>query len=134
MYAVEVDASDGFELCPADACPVGDAFRPAGPGAEEPRAKFTIIDDIDADLSSGVATRHPSGPGSGSPSCSTSIGSASGPQPGEAADYEASHNSSALVFGSLSRSLEQMRNSFSGPTTTPMCRSARRATDQRRNH
>jgi hypothetical protein len=43
-YAVEVDTSDGFELCPADACAVGDAFCPAG---EEPRAKFTIIDDID---------------------------------------------------------------------------------------
>ena len=43
MYAVEVDTSDGFELCPADACAVGDAFCPAG---VEPRAKFTIIDDI----------------------------------------------------------------------------------------
>jgi len=50
MYAVEVDTSDGFELCPADVCAVGDASCPAGPGAEEPRAKFTIIDDIDADL------------------------------------------------------------------------------------
>jgi hypothetical protein len=45
LYAVEVDTSDGFELCPADVCAVGDAFCPAG---EEPRAKFTIIDDIDA--------------------------------------------------------------------------------------
>jgi hypothetical protein len=43
MYAVEVDTSDGFELCPADICAVGDAFCPTG---EEPRAKFTIIDDI----------------------------------------------------------------------------------------
>jgi hypothetical protein len=50
MYAVEVDTSDGFELCPADVCAVGDASCPAGPAAEEPRAKFTIIDDIDADL------------------------------------------------------------------------------------
>jgi hypothetical protein len=50
-YAVEVDTSDGFELCPADVCAVGDAFCPAGPeGAEEPRAKFTIIDDIDSEL------------------------------------------------------------------------------------
>ena len=47
MYAVEVDTSDGFELCPADVCAVGDAFCPAG---EEPRAKFTIIDDIDTAL------------------------------------------------------------------------------------
>jgi len=43
MYAVEVDTSEGFELCPADVCAVGDAFCPAG---EAPRAKFTIIDDI----------------------------------------------------------------------------------------
>lgn len=47
MYAVEVDTSEGFELCPADICAVGDAFCPAG---DEPRAKFTIIDDIDGGL------------------------------------------------------------------------------------
>jgi hypothetical protein len=47
MYAVEVDTSDGFELCPADACAVGDAFCPAG---DEPRAKFTIIDNLDPAL------------------------------------------------------------------------------------
>ena len=29
IYAVEVDTSDGFELCPADACAVGDAACPA---------------------------------------------------------------------------------------------------------
>ena len=39
LYAVEVDTSDGFELCPADVCAVGER--------EKPRAKFTIIDDID---------------------------------------------------------------------------------------
>jgi hypothetical protein len=44
MYAVEVDTSDGFELCPADVCAPDDAFCPVG---EDPRAKFTIIDDID---------------------------------------------------------------------------------------
>src|SRR5437868_5602168 len=47
LYAVEVDTSDGFELCPAEQCAVGDAFCPAG---EEPRAKFSIVDDIDAAL------------------------------------------------------------------------------------
>jgi hypothetical protein len=47
LYAVEVDTSGGFELCPADACAVGDAYCPAG---EEPRAKFTIIDAIDSGL------------------------------------------------------------------------------------
>jgi hypothetical protein len=47
LYAVEVDTSDGFELCPADACAIGNACCPAG---EDPRAKFTIIGDIDAAL------------------------------------------------------------------------------------
>src|SRR5438128_3384036 len=47
LYAVEVDTSEGFELCPADACAVEDAFCPAGNQAP---AKFTIIDDIDAAL------------------------------------------------------------------------------------
>jgi hypothetical protein len=47
LYAVEVDTSEGFELCPADQCAIDDAFCPAG---EEPRAKFAIIDDIDAGL------------------------------------------------------------------------------------
>src|ERR1700757_1701644 len=47
MYAVEVDTSEGFELCPADACAIGDALCPATDG---PRAKFTIVDDIDAGL------------------------------------------------------------------------------------
>jgi hypothetical protein len=47
FYAVEVDTSEGFELCPADQCAVGDAFCPAG---EEPKAKFTIVDDIDPEL------------------------------------------------------------------------------------
>jgi hypothetical protein len=44
LYAVEVDTSDGFELCPADACAVGDASCPVG---EAPRAeKFTIVEGI----------------------------------------------------------------------------------------
>ena len=47
MYAVEVDTSAGFELCPADACAIGDALCPA---TDRPPAKFTIIDDIDAGL------------------------------------------------------------------------------------
>jgi len=44
FYAVEVDTSQGFELCPADQCAVEEAFCPAG---DEPRARFTIVDDID---------------------------------------------------------------------------------------
>src|ERR1700687_298647 len=39
LYAVEVDTSEGFELCPADACAVDDAFCPVG---DQTRAKFTI--------------------------------------------------------------------------------------------
>jgi GNAT superfamily N-acetyltransferase len=40
LYAVEVDTSNGFELCPADVCAVPDARRPA----------FRVVDDIDAGL------------------------------------------------------------------------------------
>jgi hypothetical protein len=47
LYAVEVDTTGGFELCPAEECAVGDAFCPVG---AEPRGKFTIVDGIDADL------------------------------------------------------------------------------------
>ncbi|HVC53404.1 MAG TPA: alpha-L-glutamate ligase [Stellaceae bacterium] len=51
FYAVEVDTSDGFELCPADACAVGEAFCPVGSGDDaQPRAKFSIIDGIDPAL------------------------------------------------------------------------------------
>ena len=47
LYAVEVDTSDGFELCPADVCAIDDLACPAG---DQSRGKFTIIDDIDAGL------------------------------------------------------------------------------------
>ena len=43
LYAVEVDTSGGFELCPADACAIGDATCPVG---EAPRDKFSIIDGM----------------------------------------------------------------------------------------
>jgi glutathione synthase/RimK-type ligase-like ATP-grasp enzyme len=44
LYAVEVDTSGGFELCPADVCAIGDAFCPVG---EAPRVeKFTVIEGI----------------------------------------------------------------------------------------
>jgi hypothetical protein len=43
LYAVEVDTSDGFELCPADACQIGDANCPVG---EAPRHKFQIVAGI----------------------------------------------------------------------------------------
>jgi hypothetical protein len=50
LYAVEVDTAGGFELCPADACAVGEAFCPADGGGAEPRGRFTIVDGIDAAL------------------------------------------------------------------------------------
>jgi len=45
LYAVRVDTSQGFELCPADVCQVDDAFCPVGdvaPTAAAPR--FEVID------------------------------------------------------------------------------------------
>ena len=42
LYAVRVDTSQGFELCPADVCQVGEAFCPVGePASAAPR--FEII-------------------------------------------------------------------------------------------
>jgi hypothetical protein len=47
LYAVRVDTSLGFELCPADACEVGDAFCPAGDGEPAaPAARFRIVKDF----------------------------------------------------------------------------------------
>ncbi|CAN5338935.1 hypothetical protein BH23BAC3_BH23BAC3_03080 [soil metagenome] len=49
FYGVQVDTSEGFELCPADSCAVGEEFCPA-PG-DDPKHKFTILDDFrDSDL------------------------------------------------------------------------------------
>lgn len=49
-YAVEVDTSDGFELCPADVCAIGEMSCPVGVVAGRPAHKFTIIDGIDPRL------------------------------------------------------------------------------------
>ena len=52
LYAVRVDTSLGFELCPADVCQVGDAFCPVGeeatPTASAPR--FRILKDFRSPL------------------------------------------------------------------------------------
>jgi hypothetical protein len=47
FYAVRVDTRAGFELCPADACQVGDAFCPTN---EPATPRFDIIDAIDPAL------------------------------------------------------------------------------------
>jgi len=48
LYAVRVDTSLGFELCPADVCQVGDAFCPVGETAPvSPSARFRIVPDFD---------------------------------------------------------------------------------------
>ena len=51
VYAVKVDTSEGFELCTADACQIGDLFCPVGETetvAVQP--KFQILDAIDESL------------------------------------------------------------------------------------
>ena len=45
FYAVSVDTSGGFELCPADACEAGHAFCPAESGDEEGALRFRIIEN-----------------------------------------------------------------------------------------
>ncbi|WP_223703032.1 ATP-grasp domain-containing protein [Sutcliffiella deserti] len=46
LYAVQVDTSEGFELCPADACQIGDLFCPVGEEVEE-KPKFRIIQNFE---------------------------------------------------------------------------------------
>ncbi|PKR84767.1 ATP-grasp domain-containing protein [Heyndrickxia camelliae] len=43
LYAVRVDTSEGFELCPADACQINDLFCPVGETSTE-TDKFQIIE------------------------------------------------------------------------------------------
>jgi hypothetical protein len=49
LYAVRVDTSLGFELCPADVCQIGDAFCPVGETAPQaPTApRFQIIQNFE---------------------------------------------------------------------------------------
>jgi len=43
LYAVRVDTSQGFLLCPADECQIDDGFCPT---SEAPRSKFSILQDF----------------------------------------------------------------------------------------
>lgn len=45
IYAVSIDATGGFELCPADSCNIGDAFCPAD--QEGTGNKFTILENYE---------------------------------------------------------------------------------------
>lgn len=45
-YAVRVDTSEGFELCPADVCMVNDLFCPAN---QKPTKKFEIIQGFESE-------------------------------------------------------------------------------------
>ena len=57
LYAVRVDTSLGFELCPADVCQVGDAFCPVGEtgAARPPRRGFASSTDSRTRSSSAIA-------------------------------------------------------------------------------
>ncbi|MRH43431.1 alpha-L-glutamate ligase [Aquibacillus halophilus] len=50
LYAVRVDTSEGFELCPADACRIDDKFCPVGEEVGEERPMFEITDNVDSSL------------------------------------------------------------------------------------
>ena len=55
-YAVEVDTSDGFELCPADVCAIGEAACPVGEIPGKPAHRFTVIEGIDLALRARLET------------------------------------------------------------------------------
>jgi len=50
LYGVKVDTSEGFELCPADACSIEDLVCPADGEGSAPKAKFEILQDYRPDF------------------------------------------------------------------------------------
>ena len=55
FYAVEVDASQGFELCPADVCEIDEAFCPTGEKST-PAPRFRILDRFEDPILERYAT------------------------------------------------------------------------------
>jgi glutathione synthase/RimK-type ligase-like ATP-grasp enzyme len=47
LYSVQVNTSEGFQLCPADACQIGDTFCPIG---DSGTSKFVILKDFESQL------------------------------------------------------------------------------------
>ncbi|WP_394219401.1 RimK family alpha-L-glutamate ligase [Halobacillus trueperi] len=45
VYGVKVDASEGFELCPADACSIEDLYCPTDAEPQTPKAKFEVLEN-----------------------------------------------------------------------------------------
>ncbi|WP_226584767.1 ATP-grasp domain-containing protein [Halobacillus litoralis] len=51
VYGVRVDTSEGFELCPADACSIEDLYCPTDAQKQEaPRAKLEILQNYKPDI------------------------------------------------------------------------------------
>src|SRR5947208_5983121 len=46
LYAVRVDTTLGFELCPADVCEIGDAMCPVGEAPSTAAPRFEIVPDF----------------------------------------------------------------------------------------
>lgn len=46
LYAIRSSTEGGFELCPADACSIGDAFCPVGDGAAANPSRFALRPEI----------------------------------------------------------------------------------------
>lgn len=64
IYAVSIDATGGFELCPADSCNIGDDFCPAD--QKDTGNKFTILENYEnADLKKYAAFLQSNGIGVG---------------------------------------------------------------------